>query len=740
MVKKSKLSPKNNDNNNDRSKDQDKEAIAQWVVKLLDKNVEQLSYDTKYSLGLLKRTTIINTLKYTILPNMTHGNTIVFKLFDLSTKKEINYALLFCEQYSKSSQILEREQIGKFTISYYSVAPCLISCDGEYRGGFNKYKLFRRVKILYPEIWDTIETYVIKISRIRQWSIYPRYFHSESIDDNYELERIIKTDNVMMDMLCLTWFNFVYNEFKHENETHMNETFKEIFITHIKDDTNFLKSLILKFSDEKIIKMVNMIRNIKIGLHDTNLSIRMGIKMIPLNNREIQEPFKLKYKPWREYLINVRCADLIINQIAPGVSLTSDLFIIQNSNKGLFDNKSQHDRLKNSELATDISKLLKDAHRNTYFATNLLSAEVNNDNKKWINTKFKKLANKIQDPINYTEEEIIMSDVSIAYPSEYVGKTFSDILQTHSNLELLGNPIKNHEVFAKYLFEICYTLLCLNEHLGVIHGDFHLNNATIGQLYSGSSGNIMYCINDIKYVFENKGIFACVIDFSRSLLNPEKYNILFDKSMPKNFRLINDYEIFETNESINLLNVYLQLFPAKQKKKQELALLFKVQFQAVFKLLTCIDVYMFSYRLIALMSQNAKVHKNTLALLEKIFKLAESFITEEMNHLAADESYGKKILEDPYPIEQIIKKCFPEYLENPKAKYIITDYYNYNNKFINSLDTYDTFPTFIKNKFRGDEQKDKDRKEIRHSYEKEKKLQMEHIKFLAQKNINNDNY
>jgi hypothetical protein len=305
---------------------------------------------------------------------------------------------------------------------------------------------------------------------------------------------------------------------------------------------------------------------------------------------------------------------------------------------------------------------------------------------------------------------------------------------------MIGNPIKNYDTFAKYMFEICYTLLCLNTHLGVIHGDFHLNNATIGQLYNGSCGHIIYSINELQYIFENKGVFACVIDFSRSLLNPEKYNILFNNSMPKNFKLINDYEIFESNESINLLNVYLQLFPAKQKKKQELALLFKKQHQAVFKLLTCIDVYMFSYRLIALISQNAKVNKNILALLEKIFKLAESFITEEMNHLVSDESYGVKILSDPYPIEQIIKKCFINSIVKPDGQYLITDYYNYNNTFITSLDTYDTFPLFIKNKYRDNGMVNKDRKEIRMVYEKEKKLQLEHIKFLAQINISNNEH
>jgi hypothetical protein len=213
--------------------------------------------------------------------------------------------------------------------------------------------------------------------------------------------------------------------------------------------------------------------------------------------------------------------------------------------------------------------------------------------------------------------------------------------------------------------------------------------------------------------------------------------------MPNNYKLINDYDAFAINEGISLLNIYLQLFPAKQKKKQELMLLFKTQHQAVFKLLTCIDLYMFVFRMIALISQNAKVNKNNLALLEKIFKLAESFITEEMNHLITDETYSKKILDDPYPIEQIIKKCFIDYIAEPKdTKYVINDYYNYNNQLKDSLDTYETFPKWLKDKFNSANAKqheyEKGRKDIRHEYEKNKKLQLEHIKFLAQKNISDD--
>jgi hypothetical protein len=743
MVKKGKNAEKvqnsvKPENNDDNISMEEKEAI---LIKGLGDHVESDIYKTSYMEGMFNRFKHVLSIKYTVIPNMNQGNTVVFKLYDLNTKKEINYAVLFCEQYNTASQLLIREHVGKFVISYYTVSPCLVSCDGEYRSSFNKYKVFSKYKLDYPELWNSIEEYVIIIIRRRQWSIYPRYFHSETIDDNYELERIIKTGNIMFEMLCLSWLTFVHNEYNHNNEAHMNESFKEIFMIHIKEDIEFLKTIMKKYGKENVDTFTSWIVNLNVGGFKNPLKLKMGIKMIPLNKREVQEPFKIKYKPWREFLINNRCADLIINQITPGVSLVSDLFLIQNTNKGLFDNRSQHERLKNSELATDIANLLRDAHRNTYFATNMLNTDINMENRKWINSKFKKLASKIIEPINYTEEEIIMSDVSIAYPSEHVGRTFSDILQnvSHENLDSIGHPIKNHDTFCKYMFEICYTLLCLNTHLGIIHGDLHLNNATIGELYPATKGHIVYRIKEYKYIFENKGIFACIIDFSRSLVNPEKYKLLINKGMPANYKLINDYNIFESNEGINLLNLYLQLFPAKVQKKQELLLLLKDHYDAVFKLLTCIDLYMFSYRLIALLSQNTKINKNSLALLEQIFKMSESFITEEMNHLASDSKYAQKILDDPFPMEQIIKKCFVNCLENKKHTYMLTDYYCIDNKLEHSLDLYETFPSYIKYKFIPNEVLDNKRKEIRMYYEKNKQQQLETVKFLAQKNLTDEN-
>ena len=190
--------------------------------------------------------------------------------------------------------------------------------------------------------------------------------------------------------------------------------------------------------------------------------IPLGYKMIPLNLREVQYPLKIKYKPWREHAITRKCSDLVINQIAPGFAVTLDWFLIKKSHKGLFDNKSQYERLKNSELAKGILNLLYEAQKSTYFSTTKFNGTKNISEyvRQWINNKFKKLNNIINEPIEYLIKDIIMSDVTLSFPSEYVGKTFMDTLQlikkSKTYYKKIGNITKDYNMFSKYMFEICY--------------------------------------------------------------------------------------------------------------------------------------------------------------------------------------------------------------------------------------------------------------------------------------------
>ncbi len=719
-----------------------------------------------YSDGMMKRIFNISSMKYSVLPNMLYGNTVVFKLYDITTRKEINFATLFCENSSDIPSQLEKnlfdeQRVGNIVLQHYSVSSSFISCDGEYRGRFSTYSDFIKAKMDYPEIWNEIEAYVNKIIERRQWTIYASYFHGRENENNVELERIIKSNLIAQSFLALSWFHTIYAEYLGLTESHMNETFKEIFFSNLKVDLEFIKELIKKYSEADIemlkVRTSHIVHPI-LGSKAIRY-IPLGYKMIPLNLREVQYPLKLKYKPWREFLIANRCNDLIINQIAPGFPVTLDWFLIKKSHKGLFDNKSQYERLKHSELAKGVLNLLYEAQRSTYFATTDFGKAPKSDEhiKQWISTKFKRLNDKMRDPIDYSVEEIIMSDVTLAFPSEFVGRTFADTVQLVSKSKIydakIGHPFSNYEVFSKYIFEICYNLLAANKRLGVMHGDFHLNNATIGFLYSSDKPNasIIYQIDEEhKFIFPNNGYFACVIDFSRALVNPEEHENLIDLSLPESFKPISDYDKFEATEIQNILHWYLQLFPNKVKQKEELIVMFKNNFSASFKLLTCMDLYMFTARLnVLLQQQSLPVNKKCILLLEKINKLAEMYITTEINSLLADPNYAKKIILDDFPIQTIIKKCFAEFIvadlsksdNSKKEKIVVTDYYNLDNPMAKSLSKYELFPDVLKySRYYGSkhetidiEQINRIKQNTRETYERRKSHSLEHLKFLAHK-------
>ena len=730
-----------------------------WYNKSYTARVPKIEHKTDYNDGMLKRISNISTMKYGILPNMLHGNTVVFKLYDIPSRKETNYAILFCENIADMPDRLEKnvgsaQIIGNIAMQYYSISASLISCDGEYRTRFNKYKMALKAKAEQPEIWNELDSFVTKIVERRQWNIYASYFHGNESENNLELEKVIRSNLIPQFMLTLTWFHTIYNEYLGLTESHMNQTFKDIFFQHIKVDLEFIKELIKRYGEEELEKFrvhTSHYVNPILGSDTATRKIPLGYKMIPLNMREVQYPLNLKYKPWREHLISSKCNDLVINQIAPGFPITLDWFLIKKSSKGLFDNKSQYERLKHSELAKSILGLLYEAQRSTYFATSDFGKTHKSSEhvRQWISTKFKRLSDRIKDPIEYSIEEIIMSDITLAFPSEFVGRTFADSVQLIKKSKMydvkIGKPFTNegYDIFAKYMFEICYNLLAANKRLGVIHGDFHLNNATIGFLYSSENpdAKVVYDVDSTKYVFPNNGYFSCIIDFSRAMINPESYEILADPS--SGFKPILDYNKFAAAEVTNILQWYLQLFPNKVKQKEELLVLFKNNFNAVFKLLTCMDLYMFTLRMGSLLQQEFPVSKKAMGLLDKINKLSETYIATEMNHLLHDESYAKVIEGREFPIASIIKKCFPEYINGAAYKKIgvVTDYYVLDNELLHSLSKYATFPDVLKySRYLDNKGQEVDiqivnqtRKDTLETYEKRKQHSLEHLKFLAHK-------
>jgi hypothetical protein len=694
----------------------------QWEYNKLP-NIANAKIDK--SLGSYIRMNSISSMKYEFTYDTMDMIIVVFKLYDYGIKKETNYGTLFCEIYDnitplRKNLIHNNSIYGNITFSFYSTSPSHISCDGEYRSRFSIFNSLVSAKENFADIWNELDEYIVRAKSRRQWSLYSSYFYPKLEHEygNTDVEHAVKSEFIPVTLLIISWFHIIFDEIFHITKTHINKNYKDIFLKHRDIDINFIKAMIKKYGINRMELFRSSITNNRPAFSGHQNYIQCGYKMIPLNYKEVQEPLQLRYKPWREYFISNKLNDLVINSISPNFPITLDWFYIKNSGKGLFDNKSQYDRMKNSELAKDILHTLYEAQRGTYFATTNLKTvgKSSKEIRQWISNKFKRLSEKIDEPINYSIEEIIMSEVTLGFASEYVGRTVADIISlTQSSTvynSILGYPLKEngYDYFAKYMFEICYGLLCANSKLGVIHGDFHLNNATIGSLYylqpndlanKDKKNKVVYVLDDeFQFVFPNNGYFSCVIDFSRSIIDPARYNDLKDISLPVTQKFVKDEELFRDREIRQLLRLYISLFPTKKRQENELLILFKNNFDAVFKLLTCIDLYMFTIRLSRLLGKiNTPIFKKVITLVDMLNRLSERYIASDMNYLINDpKSYGQKIIDNEYPILSIIKKCFPEYIDGKAYKSIgiITDVYVYNNPLQYSLAKYETFPDFFK--------------------------------------------
>ena len=733
-------------------------------------NVPNTKIKGKYA---MYRNDIIRNSKYAIHNDITNTIVVVFKLYDYVFKKEINYGMLFCKKYSDVTPIYKSRLVpdnihGQFAFIHYSSTNSYISCDGEYRPMFSMYKAIAYTKKKFPELWDDLLVYIMAIKVRRSWSFLTSYFYPNKIDSTLreELENTVKHEGFANTLLTICWFNSINNVIIRIIPTHVNENFKSIFYSdYMEEDRTFFKSLLKKYTGD-------LMEEFRVSLHFSQISmvhaipqyIQHGIKLMPLSINDARSPFKLTSKVWREYLISSRCNDLVINCICPNFPIMIDWFYIKNSRKNLYDNVTQYNRLKYSEITHDILSSLYDAQRNTYFITDskrLKEISSGKQVRKFVNSKFKKLSDLLDNTIRYSTGELLMSNMSIAIISEYAGRTVADVIHIVGKSVILdaaiGHPLRNtgYDFFAKYMFEICYGLYCANSKFGVMHGDFHLNNATIGQIYSIktdesdkiSNPSVKYHIGDVDYSFPTNGYYAFVIDFSRGIIDPSRYDSMADPSLPSAFKLIRKEEDFIKGEITSLLQLYFILFPNKENMRDSLELLCHKNPGAMFKILTCMDIYMFSARLARLIEQvDYNADDKCKNLIDKLFKKAEYNITTKINSIIDDHNLLDKVLDEEYPLYEIIKACFTEYT-TPRDNYV--DCYNFNNTVKYSMSKESMFPdiwTQFKYKKYDDKNKEKSDfkimpiKEIdekRHELytEKEKNIvrSLYEIQFLAEK-------
>lgn len=686
-------------------------------------------------------------------------------VINIATSDKAIYSFIYSEIMDEqqpifSSDIVHRNIIHRF----FSCSPSFLSKDGEYRSGVVNFNTLKLCKTIFSDIWEDLDAYLRntlyeKNLRLMSDSFYPNAYIKKN---SKELESSILHFDFTFGLFIIAWFKIMFKKYYNSIEIHVNDKFLKILLKDIAVDMKFMKQLIDKHGIEKITDFQVICSNYYIQDYDKTTDVRIGQKITPLNLSEVQNPFDIAYKPWKEYLVSQTISQLIINNISPGFSLTNRWLYLKNTQKGLFDNIVQSERLERSDKAKIITSLLIQAQTYTYYNPEEVKQTTKNEITTWLSRKFRNLYEKIQNPLNYAKEELVMSDTALCIFSEYVGRTFIDTLtlcrtSEHYN-KYLGDPLSNKGInyFIKYMFDTCYNLYCLNVKCGIIHTDMHLSNVTIynGEYYhiepisKIDNPQILYSLGnnaEHQFLFPTTGYNACIIDFSRCIIHPDKINMFKDASLPRIYSITENIDKFQDIQIEHLLRIYINEFPTFESKKDELTLIFKKHFNSVFKLFTALDIYTFSQKIMMLLESQEiiKISKNGIALIEQINRIAENFLTIDVSNLLSNPTYYIEIENNPWPMLSIIIQCFSQFnaINMPIGK--ILDIFNFNNELKYSIDIYDMFPPYLK-KYTGPieteeakefEKNEKDIIDNLHKFETRKQEKMKMVDFIAKRHL-----
>lgn len=692
------------------------ERLQLGLMKMISKQFSDIhpgtSKDEIHCKGFVKRIIATQNMRFVYSINSSKPNILAFKLYDGINHIEITYSFIIAFDIRDINKTLyesiyldksSRNLYGNYIFTFFNFSYSLNSCDGEYRLSLITNKSFNTLKQTYYDIINDLEEYIKVIYKKRKWSLLVQHYSSEKKENVSDIEQIVRVEGFLTLFLSFTWLIIIRENAKNSSITHMNNSFKTIFLSNLKEDLEFYNSLIEKYTETRIFHLYNLLIYIANSLTKTEgFYTKIGFKMIPLNIKEVERPFDLRFKSWREYLIGLRLNDGILNGIICNVPFTITYLFLTNAKKNIFDNKSQYEKIKNSELAVELIKELKKAQVSTYFMAR--KEDQYELVKEFINNKFHKLSDLIDKPINFALEEIIMTDVVFILLTENVGRTVFDILTvSFRNKELakvLGNMFQENKyfIFAKIIFDITYGLLTLNKVFGMIHTDLHLNNATIDTLRFDkdlSDKRNTYKLNNKEYTFYGTELIGFIIDYSRCVIHKDFYEDYSDKDIIGSGISKDIDEMIEYDKNI-LLNVYLQLFPTKKKRKDELLVLFKKHYNALFKLLTCIDIYMFTTRMLKLLD-GEPVSKKAALLIVNLNKESEVYLTTKVNNLLDNPSeYSKVIESDPYPLQELIEKNFLEFTTKNNEETSLIDYINLDNEFKYSYTDHNNLPIGIR--------------------------------------------
>lgn len=572
---------------------------------------------------------ILNNVKHIIKNNTFDKLNTICSIVKLKRNEHIiNFAYIM-SNYDFNSKIVKNQII--------SIGNSLISKDGEVRYDFINIDNIDKKN----ELFTYMKKYVNDMINQKYISIYHENFSHNEIK-NTDKFKLMSYKDIYIDLYIIALLNELCNIRLSLAESHANENFVKMFLSPF--DIKHFNKIATDANIQKFVKMINT------NMKSHNLEIIQ--KTSPMKYNELKNYNKLITHSGKELLINKIVSSMKYSSVGNGFALMVNWFFITNSSQFIYNNQNIISKLSNNKKTINTLNYLNKAK--------IEIREINNDD------NLAPVYKKIIDNINMIENDYLYVNVSLSILLERVGVSlFSAINYINDDNKIIinkiGNFFTNHNLFAKYMFNIIYSLYILNLN-GIIHGDLHLNNVTITTRNTGAIGkkfgyDLCSSINEnhLKYLLSspnkktdfkiddnkkigNKFIFtnvnnnySCLIDYSRSFIYINDH-IPYD--IYERYHN-NDRKRLRSTEELRFKSELKKLLPILETEHIVLNNLFKPDnFPKMFIIYSAVDSFKITTSLYIYITTNRiSMHPDSLAMIKSIaqfsFKQIESLLDRD---------------------------------------------------------------------------------------------------------------
>lgn len=567
---------------------------------------------------------------------------------------------------------------------YAGSGPTYSSQDGEFRGRIIRWAQLDAFFEKYAYVTNIIEEMIVGKLDAEELSFEYEFFYPESVrHGRAKFEASVNEMRMPIKLFTMAWLFDYYNIHNHIEENHMNDAYKKV-IYNDGEDIEILEQVLDKLDVQFYIMTTQLSTYYhRINMQRTTRSTHCGTKLHLLTALEIVSQGNILFETWREIYISQKLSDLVLNFIMAGAPFHVGWFYVHGVHPGLFDNKAMHDKFIHSNIAAEMSNQLREIDRGNYIDRRR--------EKGTISSKFHRVSTNLQRAIVYADANLRLTSLAVCTVSEYAGRTWMDIpimsagadkTDTHAGLAVdLGKtngrgdisrssshsssdpPVKGaaHGLpynppegnLRRYVWDLIYTLHCISSRVGIIHGDLHLNNITINQLYdlkkikmSWASNIAVFVVDGVCYQFPHYGAYSTIIDFSRA--------IICDRAMiVRDFGdIFADQFFFEQNTRVvNLIHKYYPKLAAD--KEYEILTVMKTRPDDIYKLLPAIDMMVVTTNIhTMIVDRKMPIHPDNIELLTEISASADKLFRDGLTKVLGGGSTTER------PTSALIREVF----------------------------------------------------------------------------------